>query len=378
MPADLLPPGTLIADRFEVGEHIGSGGYGEVYRGTQLSVERPVALKIVHLHLRERADVEARFRREARLASRLRHPHIVRVIDFGAADSGELFLVMELIDGPTLKDVLAARPRLELGEALGLVGAIAGALAHAHAAGVVHRDLKPGNVIVDAARGKPMHPVVIDFGLVKAFREEDEEGTTVTQSNVMIGTPAYMSPECVLGEPIDGASDVYALGVMAWEMLGGRRPFGGRSAMEAATQRVAGAAPSLRDAAPTIDPEVASWVARMLERNAAARPTAAEVASWATAFGAVGAVAAPPSSAPQTDETLLPTRGPGVSGPPASPSPAGASNLRSRLDRADAGRVLDSRRRAPSAGARNRPLAAAVVVCKVWFWVPMRSFTRSA
>lgn len=315
--------GTTIDDRFEVVRAIGKGGYGDVFEARQLSVDRSVALKVVHPHLAARADVSARFRREAKLTSRLDHPNAIRVIDFGD-DDGLLYLVMDFVSGPTLKEWLAEHGPVTPAVAASITADVASALHAAHAIGLVHRDLKPSNILLSEANGG-LRPVVIDFGLVKVFGE-DAPGHDVTASHMMIGTPAYMSPESVLGRAVDGRSDVYALGVVLYETLTGTRPFSGSTQMEIATARLHGPAPPLPDALPA---KVRSLVADMLERDPDDRvATAEEVASRLRRWPRFGET---PTRLMEVDRTIAPMRGPGVPAPLATsdaPAPAAAKPAR--------------------------------------------------
>lgn len=269
--SDLLEstPGQVIAGRFRLDAELGRGGYGEVWRARQLSVDRDVALKLLRADLKHRDDAARRFAREARLASRMRHPNAVTVIDFGD-DAGTLFLAMELIDGPTLKEYLRGRGRLAWGEACGIVDRIAAALAEAHALGLVHRDLKPGNVLLRSVEGR-LDPVVIDFGLAKVF-DLDESDDAITRAHAMIGTPAYMSPEAVRGAVLEPRSDLYALGVILFELIAGRPPFKGSSPIETASRHLHLPAPSLSDAVPSVPSGVAALVADLLAKEPAGRP----------------------------------------------------------------------------------------------------------
>lgn len=301
--------GTTIDGRFEVIRSIGKGGYGDVFEARQLSVDRAVALKVVHAHLAERPDVSARFRREAKLTSRLDHPNAIRVIDFGD-DGGLLYLVMDYVAGPTLKEHLRERGPLPPSQSAAILRDVAAALHAAHAIGLVHRDLKPSNIILsETAAG--IRPVVIDFGLVKVF-SEDAPGNDVTASHMMIGTPAYMSPEGVLGRPVDGRSDIYALGVMLFEMLTGERPFSGQTQMEIATARIHGPAPSLPEA---FAPKVRSLVTELLEPDPHDRvATADEVVSRLRGWSRFGET---PTTLMDVDRTVAPLRGPAARSEPA-------------------------------------------------------------
>lgn len=297
--------GTVIDGRFEVVRSIGKGGYGDVFEAVQLSVDRRVALKVVHRHLAERSDVSERFRREARLTSRLDHPNAVGVIDFGD-DGGLLYLVMDFVQGPTLKQRLREEERLEPGVACEIASGVAAALHAAHSIGLVHRDLKPSNVIL-AEGADGLRPVVIDFGLVKAFTEEPDS-EEVTASHMMIGTPAYMSPENVLGRKVDGRSDLYALGVLLFEMLSGERPFSGTTPLETATSRLQGPVPRLSEEHPESLRNLtdALLAKRPEERLPTAKLAVEHLRNWHRAGYT-------PTRLLKRDLTIAPTRGPGAS-----------------------------------------------------------------
>jgi serine/threonine-protein kinase len=239
------------------------------------------------------------------------------VIDFGD-DGGLLYLVMDFVQGPTLKDHLLERGTLDAAEATRIAGGIASALHAAHSIGLVHRDLKPSNIILTPGAG-PTRPVVIDFGLVKIFSEETHD-EDVTASHMMVGTPAYMSPESVLGKPVDGRSDLYALGVLLFEMLTGRRPFHGDTQLEIATSRLHAPAPDLGDERPLA---LRRLVAELLEREPDDRTASADLllrrlSSWPTRGYT-------PTTLLNADETIAPVRGPGARSEPAGSGPASAT-----------------------------------------------------
>ncbi len=208
-----LAEGRVLGGRYRLGARIGSGGMATILRAWDTSLEREVAVKIIHAHLADNPQVLALFKTEARHAARLNHPHIVGVYDQGVADLP--YIVMELVDGPSLREILARRGRLTPQEALAVVEPIARALARAHEAGVVHRDLKPENVLV-TPDGVPK---VADFGIARAIAE-----TTHTNSGSLVGSVHYMAPELVDGARATPASDQYALGVVLYELLTGRKP----------------------------------------------------------------------------------------------------------------------------------------------------------
>ncbi len=264
--------GALIAGRFRLMSLLGRGGYGEVWRAVQLSVDRPVAVKLLRPDVAHRADATRRFEREARLASRLSHPNAVGVIDFGHDADGTLFLVMALIEGPTLRQRIRDRGPLPWREAVRVACRICAALRAAHALGLVHRDLKPGNVLLQSVDGRE-EPVVIDFGLARIFDDDDDDA--ITRAHAMVGTPAYMSPEAVRGERLDGRADLYSLGVLLFEMLTGRAPLRGSSAMETASMQLRDVPPALGPLVPGAPAALADVVAALLSKDREERPASA-------------------------------------------------------------------------------------------------------
>jgi tRNA A-37 threonylcarbamoyl transferase component Bud32 len=205
---------------YVVGERLGAGGFGEVFRARHAVIDREVAIKILHEKYSTDPEAVARFVAEARAVNRVSHPGIVEIFDFGELANGRQYCVMELVRGTTLRDVLRARERLPLDEALPILRAIAGALDAAHAAGIAHRDLKPDNVFVLEAGGVKL----IDFGLAKLVREQD---APMTQTGAVFGTPMYMSPEQCRGKSVTTATDAYSFGVLAYQVLVGEPPFSG-------------------------------------------------------------------------------------------------------------------------------------------------------
>jgi eukaryotic-like serine/threonine-protein kinase len=248
----------VIADRYELQQEVGRGGMGEVWLALDRELDRPVALKF-----HDRQASEARFEREAHTAAALSHPNIVRIYDYGLAD-GRPYLVLEHLAGGTLADRLASADALADSEAEQVARDIAAALAHAHAQGVVHRDLKPSNILFGAdGRAK-----LVDFGIARS----SEQGT-LTEAGSLLGTAAYMSPEQAAGEaPIGAAADVYAFGVILFQMLTGRLPFEGDSPLELAFKHRTAAPPDLGSYRRDAPPRLASLVARALAKEPASRP----------------------------------------------------------------------------------------------------------
>jgi serine/threonine protein kinase len=241
-------------------EPIGHGGMAVVYRAHQESLDRTVAVKILSENLAASTEFMERFRREARTAANLRHPNVITVHDYGQDERGVPYLVLEYIEGPTLADLMDAG--LEDSRIPNLLDQIAAGLDYAHARGVIHRDIKPGNVLMtDDGRA-----VLADFGLAWLL-----EGAHLTLTGGVIGTPEYMSPEQVAGEPIDHRSDVYALGVVLYEMLVGERPFVADTPIGVLLKHLQDPAPSVLEARPDLPPAVGQVIARVLVKDPAER-----------------------------------------------------------------------------------------------------------
>jgi serine/threonine-protein kinase len=220
--------GQTLADKYRIEELIAEGGMGAVYRGTHVLMDKTVAIKVLHPALAADDKIVARFSREARAASRLSHPHALSVTDFGEAENGVVFLVMEYLKGQTLKEVIHSQGQMPLPRVIEIVRQICGALEAAHAEGVVHRDLKSDNImLLDIGGGD--WAKVLDFGIAK-ITEKVGQDPALTAPNLIIGTPQYMSPEqCSQAAEIDSRSDIYSFGVILYEMLVGHVPFTGES-----------------------------------------------------------------------------------------------------------------------------------------------------
>jgi serine/threonine protein kinase len=221
--------GHVINGRYRVIEKLGSGGMAIVYKVEHTHLEKNMALKLLRPELSTVPYVVQRFQREARFVSQLDDPRIVRVTDFGRAENGSLFLVMELIDGETLSRRLDRVGALPLPIALHIAEQMLLALDHAHRQNVIHRDLKPDNIMLLEKEGRAQVKIV-DFGIAKLAGEAPSTGRPLTQAGMVFGSPRYMSPEQAAGEAVDHRSDIYAVGVMLYEMLCGKRPFDGTSA----------------------------------------------------------------------------------------------------------------------------------------------------
>jgi len=242
--------GRLIGDRYRLLEAIGRGGMGLVFRGEHTLMRKAVAIKLLHQELSSVDDAIKRFEREAQSASRLSHGNIVTVTDFGRAESGEFFLVMEYVAGDPLDAVIAERGPLPLARAVEITRDILRGLAHAHDAGVVHRDLKPANIMVMPREGRDAIKI-LDFGIAKLTSNEAETASmALTRGGMIFGTPSYMAPEQATGDPVDARADLYACGVILYEMLTGKKPFVADDLVKVMAQQVTAPPPSFAQAAP--------------------------------------------------------------------------------------------------------------------------------
>jgi serine/threonine-protein kinase len=221
--------GRTLDKRYVIDARLGAGGMGTVYVATQTAVGRKVAIKLLPDSIASDMGAVKRFMQEAKAASTLSHPNVVTIHDFGQTDEGHLFLVMELVEGQTLARVLKNEGALDPERAVRIAVQILNAVEDAHNRGIVHRDLKPENVIISPRSGNPDFAKVLDFGLAKIADDASQGGDGLTKTGQVFGTPAYMSPEQARGERCDLRTDLYAVGVMLYEMLSGRRPFDGES-----------------------------------------------------------------------------------------------------------------------------------------------------
>lgn len=226
--SDVLIGQTLIG-KYRIDERLNEGGMGAVYRGTHVLMDKTVAIKVLRPSLAADQKIVARFSREARAASRILHPHALSVTDFGESEDGVVFLVMEYLNGTTLKDIIRKEGPMQLPRVVEIIRQVGSALDAAHEQGVVHRDLKSENIMLLATNG-PEYAKVLDFGIAKIKEAEGVFDPGLTAPDLVIGTPQYMSPEqCSQAPDIDSRSDVYSLGVIIYEMLVGHVPFTGES-----------------------------------------------------------------------------------------------------------------------------------------------------
>jgi serine/threonine-protein kinase len=267
-PAADQHPGETSPDRYLLTEELGRGAMGVVYRATERQTGREVALKILHRKFLPGSVERVRFLREAQALAAVSHPNIVRVYDMGFDAVGRPFVVMELLPGRTLVDLIADGP-VEEEVAVAITIGLLAALAAVHEAGIVHRDIKPGNIIVGEVGGEVMVKLV-DFGLSRRFAEDDR----VTASGIALGTPPYMSPEQIMGEHVGPSSDVYSVGCTLFELLAGRPPYDMRDSRNIAAlfRRIIEEPPPLiSEVRPDVLPAVGLIVSRALHRDRSVR-----------------------------------------------------------------------------------------------------------
>ena len=218
---------TVLNNRFKIETKIGEGGFGAVYRGVQLATGRKVALKLLHPEMTKDENLVSRFRREGMVLCNLRDAHTITTYDFDQTNDGTLYIAMELLEGKSLHQVFHEQAPLEWKRVFKILIEMCSSLAEAHAQGIVHRDLKPENVYLETRPGNPEFVKILDFGIAKVMRGDsiDPQSPQLTATGQTLGTLEYMSPEQLMGKQLDGRSDVYALGVVAYEMITGGLPF---------------------------------------------------------------------------------------------------------------------------------------------------------
>jgi eukaryotic-like serine/threonine-protein kinase len=259
-----MSPPTEVAGRYVLGRRLGAGGMSTVFEARDTVLERPVAVKLLAEHLADDEAFVYRFRREALSAARLQHPNIVQVFDSGQDPNTERhYIVMEYVDGPSAADMLREHKRLDVGETVQLMRDACHGLDYAHRAGVVHRDVKPGNLLFAEEMGLTK---LADFGIAKAA-----EQTRITQVGSVLGTAAYLSPEQARGEEAGPPSDIYSLGVCAYQFLTGRLPHEYASLTELALKQQQDPVDPIADYRPEVSPELDQAVRVALERDPDAR-----------------------------------------------------------------------------------------------------------
>jgi tRNA A-37 threonylcarbamoyl transferase component Bud32 len=294
----MLEPGQNLDQKYRIVRLMGSGGMGSVYEGENARIHRRVAIKVLHAHVAAKADVVARFEREAQAAGRIGSEHIVEVLDLGALPTGERYMVMELLDGEDLGSRIKRKGRLDPREAGPIVRDLLEGLAAAHHAGIIHRDLKPDNVFLAHSKRPGRELVkILDFGVSK-FSALDRESMSMTSTGAVMGTPYYMSPEQARGAKIDPRSDLYSVGVLLYQAVTGRVPFDAETFNELVFKIALEAPPPVETLVPGIEPAFAAILGRAMAREAEQRFQSAEemqraLDAW---LGAPGAATAPPAT----------------------------------------------------------------------------------
>ncbi len=266
--------GHTLDDKYRLDAQLGVGGMGTVYRARHLLIDRPVAVKVLNPRFVEDEAARTRFQREARAAGRLQHTNAVTVTDYGQTEDGYVYIVMELLEGRTLRDILAKEAPLEAARSVSLMLQVSAAVAAAHEAGIIHRDLKPANIFIVQRAEVPSLVKVLDFGIAKLAAEslEEDEVKALTQVGAMIGTPRYMSPEQCDGAELTPAADVYSLGVILYEMLTGTVPFSGSTPLAIAMKHTSELPRRPREFVASIPPALEDVVLHALEKRPQDRP----------------------------------------------------------------------------------------------------------
>jgi hypothetical protein len=335
--ADLV--GQVVAERYHVLQKLGEGGMGQVYLAEHVRMGRRSAVKVMSPNLTRDPDAVSRFNREAANASRITHPNVAAIYDFGETSDGLIYLAMEFVDGEPLTKIIQ-RGALPLARAVHIARQTADALTVAHELGIVHRDLKPDNIMIGRGREGADVVKVVDFGIAKASQNEAQK---VTKTGLVVGTPEYMSPEQLAGDKLDGRSDIYALGLVTFVMLTGKLPFPSDTAQEAMLMRLMEKPKTLAEMRPDLSwpPALQAVFDKVLardmnERYAVAADFGADLVRAAQSGGvavprvspygavttAMDAMAVPATRvAPAAEPPTLP-RGPGAESPSAPPAPA--------------------------------------------------------
>ena len=333
---DLL--GSIIAERYHVLKKLGEGGMGTVYLAEHVKMGRKAALKVMNPGMNQDADAIARFNREAANASRLSHPNICGIYDFGETADGLIYLAMEYIEGVSLSSLIEQSGSLAPARAASIIHQSADALQVAHDVGIVHRDLKPDNIMIAKGRDGSDNAKVVDFGIAKASSSDAQK---VTKTGLVVGTPEYMSPEQLAGDKLDGRSDIYSLGLVAFNCLTGKLPFPSNSAQEAMIMRLTDHPKTLAEIRPDITwpDELEAVIAKALARDAVDRyqsaaefgrdmykatenmPATIAAAAGTQVIGSGAAVAAAAAKTAATPAAVPKTRvaGPGDRGGAATP-----------------------------------------------------------
>ncbi|MBW2453996.1 MAG: protein kinase [Deltaproteobacteria bacterium] len=316
-PKDRYIGRSILNGQFKILRKIGTGGMGSVYKASQVEMNRLVAVKILHAKLKDRKDLSSRFRREARAMSHLEHPNTAKVMMYGELEEGELYIVMEYLEGKNLNQIVRREGPMPLERAIPVLVQVCGALEEAHELGIVHRDLKPENIFLTNRAGFTDFAKVLDFGLAKVTERELRPGSIMlTQEGMVFGTPEFMSPEQAQGQVLDRRSDLYSLAIILYEALTGKLPFDARTSMEYIQLHVTKPPIHLDERVPgkTFPPGLGDVINKALEKEPEDR--------WATAaaFGEALRGYAPP-------EALMGVMGPSLRKPAPGSEQAGSAAL---------------------------------------------------
>ena len=323
--------GETLAGRYKIEALLGEGGMGAVYLAQHTAIKKRVALKLLHADTSQNPELVARFEREAVAAANIDHPNVTAATDFGRAESGQFFLVLEYLEGKRLRDVLSDGPMPPL-RAIHIIEQVALALERTHQIGVIHRDLKPENIMLVSRQGDPDFVKVLDFGLAKVVpagarpsdgpREGLSAGKLITQTGSIFGTPRYMAPEQCVGGTTDGRADLYALGLVLYEMLAGVHPITAKSTLQVISHQLATPTPSFQSVAPQVEVPAAlqDLVMALTEKAPEKRPENATVllATLKQIRGQLSEAPSAPAPAPATaSSAAAPTPTPAAAATPA-------------------------------------------------------------
>jgi len=291
--------GHVLDGKYTLISKLGEGGMGSVYLAEQTSMGREVAIKVLRREFSQNRMAIKRFLREARAASKLAHPNTITVYDFGQSTDGLLYLVMERLSGRPLGDILDDEGRMTPERTVHILAQVCDSLSEAHAHGITHRDLKPENIFIEQKVGNPDFVKVLDFGIAKM---QGDDSTQATATGMICGTPSYMSPEQAMGRDIDGRSDIYALGILLFEMLTDEKPFEGDTPMEVMLKHINEPSPNILERTRLGVPEgLQGALDRMLTKDATARPAHCQEVKKLLVEG----LATPTVNAPRLDMEIL-------------------------------------------------------------------------